>query len=71
MRSAFASFRNGLESRTETPPPELPSPSDRLVTSAKAPIPNPAARPPYETRRLIRDAGTFLSLDVAPSLCKG
>jgi len=69
--SAFASVRKGLESNRELFSLPLAlgltRPRDLLVISVMAPNPKPAARPPYETNRLILVAGTFLCLEEAES----
>jgi hypothetical protein len=67
--SAFASDKKTLSSALPTLGSSFVSPKDLLVTSATVPIPNPAAKPPNDTMRAIRDEGTFLCLAVTLS-CK-
>jgi hypothetical protein len=67
--SALASDKKALSSAPPTLGSSFASPKDLLVTSATVPIPNPAAKPPNDTMRAIRDEGTFLCLAVTLS-CK-
>jgi hypothetical protein len=67
--SAFASDKKTLSSAFPTDGSSFVSPKDLLVTSAIVPIPSPAAKPPNDAMRAIRDDGTFLCLAVALS-CK-
>jgi hypothetical protein len=66
---AFASVKKTLSSALLTFGSSFVSPKDLLVTSAMVPIPNPAAKPPNDTIRAIRDEGTFLCLAIELS-CK-
>ena len=67
--SAFASVKKTLSSAPPSLGSSFVSPKDLLVTSATVPTPSPAAKPPNDTIRAIRDDGTFLCLAVALS-CK-
>jgi hypothetical protein len=68
-RSALESVRNGLESSIAFVLCSVAFvsfiPKVRREISAKAPIPNPAAKLPYETIRLILEDGTEISREVS------